>query len=325
MALHLARALSCRVEDLFTLNEEETPVHLIGEAAVGQRLQLARVGERLCAYPLLGVGALSASADALLQAPLPQGRAQVEPLTPAPRWNETAVLCGCDPSLSLLVRHAAPQRILLRPTVSERSLAALVSGEAHAAGLHLYDPVSGESNLPFVAAALPGQVVHVYRLWSWEQGLIVRAGNPLGLTAVADLTRPGVRLANRPPGAGSRRLLDHWLMEAGLKPGSAFRLRLAVGHARWTSLERWRTGRPTWAWGRARRRRRTGWDSCRCCASALIWWCRTFTSPIPACRPSCRRPARRPSAPNSPRWAATIRPSPAPSLPPSRPQGAFNR
>ncbi len=218
VALHLARALSCRVEDLFRLEGEGAPVHLIGEAVVGQRLQLARVGERLCAYPLLGVGALSASADALLQAPLPNGLAQVEPLTPAPRWNETAVLCGCDPSLSLLVRHAAPQRILLRSAVSERSLAALVSGEAHAAGLHLYDPLSGESNLLFVAAALPGQVVHVYRLWSWEQGLIVRAGNPLGLMAVGDLARPGVRLANRPPGAGSRRLLDHWLGEAGLNP-----------------------------------------------------------------------------------------------------------
>ncbi|GAA4020959.1 hypothetical protein GCM10022631_38580 [Deinococcus rubellus] len=215
-ALHLARALDCRVEDLFHLPDAELEAALVGQAAVGQRLHLAHVGDTLRAYPLSGVEALSGSADALLTATLPEGRAHFAPLTPAQGWEQTAVLCGCDPALSLLRGHAAPARVLLRPAVSETALAALVSGEAHAAGLHLYDPVSSESNLPFVAAALPDEVVHVYALWSWEQGLTVPPGNPQQLASIADLGRAGLRIANRPPGSGSRRLLDHWLAQVGL-------------------------------------------------------------------------------------------------------------
>lgn len=221
-ALHLARALDCRVDDLFFLPDDAPEARLVGgPARPGQRLRLARVGETLCAYPLSGVEALSGSADALLTETLPGGRVGYSPLTPAQGWEQTAVLCGCDPALSLLrVRgHATPARVLLRPAVSEAALAALVSGEAHAAGLHLYDPVSGESNLPFVAAALPDQVVHVYALWSWEQGLTLPPGNPQQLASIADLGRAGLRIANRPPGSGSRRLLDHWLAQAGLDAG----------------------------------------------------------------------------------------------------------
>lgn len=218
-ALHLARALACRVEDLFQLPSTELEAGLVGRAAVGQRLHLACVGGALLAYPLSGVEALSGSADALLTETLPGERARLSPLTPAQTWERAAVLCGCDPALSLLRGHAAPARVLLRPAVSEAALAALVSGEAHAAGLHLYDPVSGESNLPFVAAALPDQMVHIYALWSWEQGLSVPPGNPQRLSTIADLGRAGVRIANRPPGSGSRRLLDHWLAQAGLDAG----------------------------------------------------------------------------------------------------------
>ena len=215
-ALKLARALSCRVEDLFELEVTETLARLAGEAAPQSRLQLARVGETLCAYPLSGVDALSESADALLAEALPEERVRFEPLTTADSWNETAVLYGCDPSLSLLCRHAAPNRVLLRFAVSEAALTALAQGEAHMAGLHLYDPLSGQSNTSFIAYMLTRQVVHLYTLWSWEQGLIVQRGNPLKVQRVTDLARPGLRLANRPAGAGSRHLLDAWLLEAGL-------------------------------------------------------------------------------------------------------------
>lgn len=216
VALQLARALECRVEDLFSLESDTLEARLVGEAERGQRLQLARVSGELQAYPLSGVDALRGSADALMVEMAQGRRGQVQALTSAHAWDDTAVLYGCDPSLSLLCRHAAPARVLLRPAVSQRSLEALVNGEAHAAGLHLYEAASGESNLPFVAAAFPDQVVQVYALWSWEQGLIVRAGNPEGITTIKDLGRRGVRLVNRPAGAGSRRLLDDWLVQAGL-------------------------------------------------------------------------------------------------------------
>ena len=50
-----------------------------------------------------------------------------------------------------------------------------------------------------------------------EQGLIVAAGNPLGVDGLDDL--PRVRYVNRQRGAGTRVLLDHELGQAGHRPG----------------------------------------------------------------------------------------------------------
>jgi putative molybdopterin biosynthesis protein len=50
-----------------------------------------------------------------------------------------------------------------------------------------------------------------------EEGLAVRAGNPKGLRGVRDLGRKGVRVVNRDPSAGARRLLDRLLAAEGLR------------------------------------------------------------------------------------------------------------
>jgi molybdate-binding protein len=49
-----------------------------------------------------------------------------------------------------------------------------------------------------------------------QQGLFVAAGNPLGLTGLADLTRPDVRFVNRQVGSGTRMLLELMLNGGGL-------------------------------------------------------------------------------------------------------------
>jgi len=53
-----------------------------------------------------------------------------------------------------------------------------------------------------------------------EQGLIVAAGNPLGLRGITDLARPGLRYVNRQRGAGTRVLLDYELQRARIDPAS---------------------------------------------------------------------------------------------------------
>ena len=53
--------------------------------------------------------------------------------------------------------------------------------------------------------------------WAWrDQGLIVPARNPKKLRAISDLARPGVAVACRQDGAGSRLLLTHLLEQAGI-------------------------------------------------------------------------------------------------------------
>jgi putative molybdopterin biosynthesis protein len=51
-----------------------------------------------------------------------------------------------------------------------------------------------------------------------EQGLLVAPGNPLDLSGVADLRRPGLRYVNRQRGAGTRVLLDYELGRSGIDP-----------------------------------------------------------------------------------------------------------
>jgi molybdate-binding protein len=53
----------------------------------------------------------------------------------------------------------------------------------------------------------------------WEEGIIVRRGNPKTVRTVADLTRPAIRLINREQGSGARRLLDRELRSAGIPTG----------------------------------------------------------------------------------------------------------
>ena len=90
----------------------------------------------------------------------------------------------------------------------------------HAAGIHLWDAASGEFNAPFVRSTIPDRTVVLVNLGTWEEGLLVQAGNPRGLLRCQDLAESGIRLVNREKGAGSRLLLDTELRAVGV-PTSA--------------------------------------------------------------------------------------------------------
>ena len=140
--------------------------------------------------------------------------------------ERTIVAIGShDPVLDLaasLLRARDPLQTLVSGTVgSLGGLVALRDGLCHFAGCHLLDPDSGEYTLPWIERVLPGQAVAVVRLVHREQGLIVAAGNPLGIDGLADL--PRLRYVNRQRGAGTRVLLDHELERDGLdrRPSTA--------------------------------------------------------------------------------------------------------
>jgi putative molybdopterin biosynthesis protein len=101
-------------------------------------------------------------------------------------------------------------------------LVALRDGLCHIAGSHLLDPESGEYTLPYVDRVFgTGRPdVAIVRLVERSQGLMVAAGNPLGIGGLADLSRPGVRYVNRQRGAGTRVLLDVMLGQSAIAPSS---------------------------------------------------------------------------------------------------------
>jgi molybdate-binding protein len=122
-----------------------------------------------------------------------------------------------DPALSLLVSGVADAVVAVGAAGSYRGLAALWSGAADGAALHLRHR-SGEYNAPFARGVLGAREPLLVHLWRREQGLIVPAGNPRGVERITDLR--ALRVARRPTGTGTRTLLDRLLLEAGIDPES---------------------------------------------------------------------------------------------------------
>jgi putative molybdopterin biosynthesis protein len=178
-----------------------------------------------------GAGMLTSlvRADGLLVVPAglegyhPGDEVEVELLRGLDEISGTIVAIGShDLVLDLAasaLRAGDPQVTLASSNVgSLGGLVALRDGLCHVAGSHLLDPVTGEYTLPYLDRVLAGREVSVIRLVHRDQGLIVAAGNPLGLKGIEDLTREGVRYVNRQRGAGTRVLLDHELRRRGISP-----------------------------------------------------------------------------------------------------------
>ena len=192
------------------------------------RVALGVVGGRTLAAPLpRGAGVISSLVRADGIVVLPRGVQGAEAgetvqvrLYRAPAEVERAIFCvgSHDLLLDLLAQFLSGmnRRLVSSNVGSQGGLIALRRGEAHLAGAHLLDPATGTYNLPAIHSYLPGVAVRVVALAERQQGLLVRRGNPLQLTGLADLTRPEVAFINRQPGAGTRVLLDYHLDLKGI-------------------------------------------------------------------------------------------------------------
>lgn len=240
VALRLAHALGCRVEDLFSLVAvgEVIEGELISSGGSGvdsgrpSRVKVARVGDRTLIRPVAMLGEIlnyTVSADGLMLGPTkPTGRTskegarvRVQLLRDRRAVEAEIAVAGCDPAIFLLGEHL--RRWKHQATVvgwamgSGAAIEALKRREVHVAGLHLVDAKSGECNLPYLRRHLKGDAFTVVTFAAWEQGLMVPRGNPKAIREIADLGRKGVTLVNREEGSGARVLLDRKLAEAGIK------------------------------------------------------------------------------------------------------------
>jgi molybdate-binding protein len=120
-----------------------------------------------------------------------------------------------DPALSMLVGALPHALAPVGASGSYRGLAALWSGRADGAAVHLRHR-SGEYNAPFARGVLAGRDPVLVHLWRREQGLLVAPGNPRGVAGIADLSK--LRVVRRPSGTGTRTLLDRLLLEDGIDP-----------------------------------------------------------------------------------------------------------
>ncbi len=237
VALRLAKALGCRVEDLFWLEEEVRPTLSITRAQSenglatngnGERLLIGKVGEKWIGHALSGDAAFRSElmpADALAL-PDRKGangeRRDVQLLDAPDSLARTVLIAGCSPAISLWTRSAQRWHPGLRPAWihanSTRALETLAHGEVHIAGLHLCDPQTGEDNVPFVRDLVSDGAVTIINFGVWDEGLMMAGGNPKNIRQLSDLTREDIRFINRERGAGARLLFDTLLVEAKVPP-----------------------------------------------------------------------------------------------------------
>jgi len=235
--LRLARILQCSVEDLFRDNEagefvEAEWVGSVPRTLMPIRAKVARVGKRLVARPVSALGEwlnYTVPADGLVYPPSAgqqhhrrSKKVRIQLLEDRNVLEKEIVVAGCDPSIFLAgsyfqrIHHEASVVSWTMGSVS--AVEALKRGEVHMAGLHLVDRRSGRSNVPYLKRHLPRGQFTVFQFVTWQQGLMVRQGNPKGISQIGDVGKPGVRWVNRERGSGARRLLDDQLMHVGLLP-----------------------------------------------------------------------------------------------------------
>ena len=241
VALRLARALNTTVENLFSLANDLPPVmeaELAGSTPLSngnesdnpRRASLTPVGNRLLARPLTdsmssGYGSARyglVAADGMIlsggggrsNAP---NTVMVQPFDQVEMQMPCVSLLGCDPSVGILEAGLRQRGVRLAwvEEGSYQALGGLSRGEAHIAGCHLRDEDTGLYNHPWAQRMLPFDHTLI-AFATWQQGLMVAARNPKGITGIEHLDRPDLTIVNRPSGSGSRNLLDRLLGAQGI-------------------------------------------------------------------------------------------------------------
>jgi molybdate-binding protein/DNA-binding XRE family transcriptional regulator len=234
VALRLAKALTCRVEDMFSLISDGAVIEgeLVGSAAAHERcrVKVAKIGDRTIVRPVAELGevlSLTVPADGLLLGPVAGSRqgknhVRVELLRDHRFVEDEIIVAGCDPAIFLVgeyVRRRHDKSTVVGWTMgSVAALDAVKRREVHVAGLHVQDVQSGEWNLPFLRKHIASGEFTVVTFVRWEAGLMVQAKNPKRIRDVGDLDRKDVTIVNRESGSGARELLDRRLRGVDLNP-----------------------------------------------------------------------------------------------------------
>jgi len=120
-----------------------------------------------------------------------------------------------DPILDILhtyMRNSYPEfYIFTANTGSTDGLKALNKGYTDIAWSHLFDPKTGEYNIPFLPNFVPNIKPVLVNLFCRDLGFLVASKNPLRIHGFEDLARKEIKFINRQKGAGTRVLLDYYL------------------------------------------------------------------------------------------------------------------
>ncbi|MBI4964751.1 MAG: helix-turn-helix transcriptional regulator [Desulfomonile tiedjei] len=152
-----------------------------------------------------------------------EARTVNHPLTPSPlpAYHGLLIIAGSndlllDKAIALFNRLYREHIAVFGNLGSLGGLRALRRNLCHVASSHLLQDDSEEYNFRFAIEEL-GELPAVVNFCRRQQGLLVAKGNPQGISGIADLGRPGIRIVNRQPGTGTRLLLDRELKKEGIE------------------------------------------------------------------------------------------------------------
>ncbi len=196
------------------------------------RVSVGEVGENVMVTPISrGAGVITSlvRADGILKIPrFSEGQNAGDRVTVRlyRRPNElqrTVVAIGShDLTIDLLAQFLAERqggfRLMSANVGSLGGLIALRRGEAHLAGSHLLDPETGVYNDSYIKRYVADRDIILLTLVGRQQGWIVPAGNPNGLSGWADIANQDLQFVNRQRGAGTRVLLDYELQQRDIDP-----------------------------------------------------------------------------------------------------------
>ncbi len=214
LALRMSRALACRLEDLFELEDRTETVRALRvdpPSARPERVALADIGGRTVARRLDGLGAYRWPAAAAHGIARPSGSGSEVEVRRLSGQGRGLFMVGCDPALGLLAGHTLRLHegvdALWWQAGNARAVEQLRRGEAHVAAVH--GPRAEARRTP----AFP---VSRFRVAAWEMGWMLRPVAGESFAGVEDLVGRDLTLANREEGSGARGLLDRLLASAGV-------------------------------------------------------------------------------------------------------------
>lgn len=210
-ALAVARALGCRVEELF--RADGVPMGpLVGEATVwawspktgAGRYWEAEVGGRKWLFPVETLSGSSWAHDGICQEEMLSERGGGDP-------SKTLILAGCDPAAGLLAaKYAAASgfRMLAFNRGGGAALDLLRQGVVHVAALHRSTKERPGRNAETVREKL-GSGYRLLRSADWQEGIALPAADDA--RSVQDCAKRVRQWAMREPGSAARECLDDLL------------------------------------------------------------------------------------------------------------------
>lgn len=245
------RPFVCHYYGLVEPERETLPVKL-GRRIVADvgaedfvRMTVGCIDGTYVANPLTRAAGVTMSmvrADGLLRIPsghtgYEQGETvKLELYRPKSQIDRTIVITGShDLSIDIvntILRKRHPDRFVASSHVGSMSgIMAIRRGEAHAAGIHLFDEETGSYNVSYIEKFIQEREVVLVQLVYREQGWIVPKGNPLSIGSAGQIANGRTVYINRQRGAGTRLLFDHLLRKDKINPDSVYGYdREAVNH-----------------------------------------------------------------------------------------------